>query len=203
MEYFFILPIFLIFWCSKGYFLFEKHLHHQIQGFGEIIRIYQQNYPKMGKNNDLGILLFLSLFRSFRVPLSIYVLYLWMLCRDILHNTIDYLSPNLGRLTIECHRDDLAQHSLKNCLGVPQGTVGKILKRHKQQIISYRFGVVVCRKSPNINIEQDIDRMCPTNSFFSKFQLKSIWRSAIRRPCSTPTVMDKLLCVRLRVGWTY
>ena len=83
-------------------------------------------------------------------------------------------------------------------LGIPQGSVHKILIYHKQQIFSYRIKEAVSLNSLPHEIGSDIDLVCPTSSFFTNIVIESSWMGAIRRPCSSIRRGGvKLLCQAL------
>ena len=121
--------------------------------------------------------------------------YPFVCCIDIVRNAIFLLSYNFGAWV------SIVGASHRRTWGVAlvyhKVMYKKILIYHKQQIFSYRIEEAVSLKFLPLNIEPDIDLMCPTSSFFTNIAIGSSWMSAIRRPCRIRRGGIKLLCARL------
>ena len=106
--------------------------------------------------------------------------------------------PELVRLAVGWRGEGLTQEVISWRLGVPQGTVSKILKRYQET------GQFVQRRRsgrPRISTPREdrvLTRMCLANRFLSATMLRSISMRTIRRRCSIRTVRGRLLAARLR-----
>ena len=111
---------------------------------------------------------------------------------------VRHLPPKLVRLAVRWRGEGLTQEVISWRLGVPQGTVSKILKRYRET------GQFVQRRRsgrPRISTPREdrvLTRMCLANRFLSATMLRSIWMRTIRRRCSIRTVQGRLLAARLR-----
>ena len=117
-------------------------------------------------------------------------------------STEEYGSSSTARISEACCR--LARwgphargHQLA-ALGVPQGTVSKMLKRYQET------GQFVQRRrngQPRISTPREdrvLTRTCRANHFLSATMLRYIWMRTISRHCSIWTVRGRLLAARLR-----
>ena len=106
---------------------------------------------------------------------------------------VRHLPPETVRLAVRWRREGRTQEVISRWLGVPQGTVSKVLKRYRETGQCLRR-----RRSgrPRISTPREdriLTRMCRNNRFLSATMLRSIWMRTIRRGCSIRTVRGRLL----------